>query len=298
MTSTLASPSARRDAIGSGPNAEKSGQKTAPRLQRAERRHVELGNATGQHEHAIALADAEAQQHVGEAAGARAQLAVAEILERAALAEPAHGEVSGAWTGGMTVDGFVRDVQPPAARQPVERPTGLGPGKVGTDALVVVEVGQFRRARRVLRNRGIHHTSLMRPRAAAVAAAGPGPLRCWAAMRRSRTGSARRDGSVRTSHSPKISKRDTVTGRRPQRNSRIPCVHDDGLAHGLRNDRDIVSNDRATARFQREFRGLIRWPHAGSRRETKTVLAERCVPRERLRSRIVAIQPNEGPAAE
>ena len=42
VTSTLPSPSPTRAAIGSGPNAEKSGENTPPSLQRAEARDVEL----------------------------------------------------------------------------------------------------------------------------------------------------------------------------------------------------------------------------------------------------------------
>ena len=78
VTSTRASPSARRAAIGSGPNAENSGQKTLPFFERAERRDVELGDAPGEHEDALAATDAEPLEHVGEAVRARGELAVAE----------------------------------------------------------------------------------------------------------------------------------------------------------------------------------------------------------------------------
>ena len=79
----LAPPSSMRVAIGSGPKAENSGVTTRAVLERAEHRDVELGDAPGQHEHAVARADAQRRQHVGEAVGRGAQLGIAQVRARA-----------------------------------------------------------------------------------------------------------------------------------------------------------------------------------------------------------------------
>ena len=61
----------------------------ALRLQGAEHRDVEFGNAPGQHEHAVAFAHAETAQGVGEAVGCRFQVAVGEGALAAGPPDPA-----------------------------------------------------------------------------------------------------------------------------------------------------------------------------------------------------------------
>jgi len=76
---------------------------------------------------ALALADAERLQHVGEAVGEKRQLAIADVAGSVG-AEEAEGDVIAPRAPGMALDGFVRNVQP-AARQAGQLGAHGVPGK-------------------------------------------------------------------------------------------------------------------------------------------------------------------------
>ena len=85
-------------------------------FQRAQRGDVELGNPAGESEDPVALADAEAAQHIGEAIGEPLQIAVAKIARLPLFAEPAQSEMIAPGTFRVTVNAFIGDVQPPTRR--------------------------------------------------------------------------------------------------------------------------------------------------------------------------------------
>ena len=126
--------------IGSGPKAEKSGQKTLPIFQRPERADVKFGNSPSEQKHPLALAETEPPQHVRKTVGEGAQVGIREIACLAALTDPSQSQVIAKRTGRVTIDCFVRDVQPTPARQTVEFAPCRTPGKSRADLFVVGEV--------------------------------------------------------------------------------------------------------------------------------------------------------------
>jgi hypothetical protein len=85
-------------------------------FQRAQHRHIQLGDAAGQHEHAIALVDTQPSQNIGESAGQLGELSVRVIPRLAAFAEPSDSESPAAASDDVPIHGFIRDVEPTAGK--------------------------------------------------------------------------------------------------------------------------------------------------------------------------------------
>ena len=81
-----------------GPEGGEQGRHHASVLQRPQSRHVELRHAAGQDEYALAHADTEPLQDIGEAVGGGSQRAEAEIPALAGAPEPAKRQMIGART--------------------------------------------------------------------------------------------------------------------------------------------------------------------------------------------------------
>ena len=94
VTSTLALPISIRARIGSGPKAEKSGEKR-PAFSVPSARDIELGLRPVSAEEPVAAAEPERWQHVGEAAAASARGAVGDLPPLAALPSQRIGPRSG-----------------------------------------------------------------------------------------------------------------------------------------------------------------------------------------------------------
>src|SRR5690606_817579 len=96
---------------------------------------------TEQGEDAVAPADPQLREDVGEPAGRGSQLCVRGLVGSALLAQPADGDPVAPRPGGVAVDGLVGDVQAPAAGQTVEAPASLLPGECRAGGVVVDDVG-------------------------------------------------------------------------------------------------------------------------------------------------------------
>ena len=107
-------------------------------LQGAEHRRVQLRDAAGEHEHALAALDAEVGEHVGEPAGAVGQVGIGQLEALAPATSPANGCAVGVLTR-MAVDALVGDVQRPA-RQALQRASGLIPRERGAEGRIVDQV--------------------------------------------------------------------------------------------------------------------------------------------------------------
>jgi hypothetical protein len=129
---------ARADRLGA--EGREQGAEHRARLPGAERGEVELGDAPGQRVHAVACPHAEGLQHVREPVGGGRELGEREVAPRAGLAEPADGDALAQCTRAVPVDRLVRDIEAPAARQPVEQPPRRVPGERGARGVVVPEV--------------------------------------------------------------------------------------------------------------------------------------------------------------
>ena len=111
-----------REWIGSGPKAENSGQKTFLCFSVPERGDVQLGNAIGQHEHALAGRNAElTRARWRTRSSAPPERAVAEILHCTGLCDPAQRDGIAAAVQHVPVDRLVGDVETAAVGQPVEQ---------------------------------------------------------------------------------------------------------------------------------------------------------------------------------
>ena len=131
------------------------GRHHASVLQRPQRCHVELRHAAGQDEYALAHADTEPLQDIGEAVGGGSQLAEAEIPALAGAPEPAKCQMIGARTPRVAIHGLVRDVQAATVGQPVQHPPRPVPLEVTADRVVVGQVRLQPKARRSLPDRRI-----------------------------------------------------------------------------------------------------------------------------------------------
>ncbi len=131
------------------------GRHHASVLQRPQRCHVELRHAAGQDEYALAHADTESSQDIGEAVGGGSQLAEAEIPALAGAPEPAQCQMIGARTPRVAIHGLVRDVQAATVGQPVQHPPRPVPLEVTADRVVVGQVRLQPKARRSLPDRRI-----------------------------------------------------------------------------------------------------------------------------------------------
>jgi hypothetical protein len=120
---------AELDARGDRLRAEggKEGRDHRAVLEAAQHRDVQLGDAAGEQEQALALADAERLQHVGEAVGQARQLAISDVAGVVG-AEEAEGGLVAQRADGVAFDGLVGDVQP-AAGQAGQLGTHGVPGK-------------------------------------------------------------------------------------------------------------------------------------------------------------------------
>ena len=121
----VAAREARADRLGSERGEERA--EHAAVLQRAERRHVQLGNPPGQREDAVALAHAELAQRVREAARELGELGVADVARRALAAQEAQRGAARARPVRVPVHRLVRDVQAAARGQTVQRGARLLP---------------------------------------------------------------------------------------------------------------------------------------------------------------------------
>ena len=115
-----------RALIGSGPNAEKSGENTLPFSQCAECGQVEFRATAQQRERPVALGDSVLRQNVREAIALGAQVSVAEIANGVVAADPAQCELAAAARQHMAVDGLMRDIEP-AVGQTIEQGSRLRP---------------------------------------------------------------------------------------------------------------------------------------------------------------------------
>src|SRR5574341_650583 len=123
-----------------GTEGRKQGAEHAAVLEGPERGDVELRNASRQNKHAIASADAQLLQHVGEAIRQLGQPAVGVILDGAVLPQPSDRQMRRERSVGMAIDGLMRNVEALIAREPFQVLSGLFPCEVRTDALVIVKI--------------------------------------------------------------------------------------------------------------------------------------------------------------
>lgn len=134
---------AQIDARGDRLRPERGEQRRDDRavLQAAEQRDVQLGDASGDDEEPVALADPQAAQHVAEAVAQRGELAVADGAGRRAAREKAQCGLVPAGARAMAIDGLPCDIQP-AARLDGEFPRD---GRPREPAPFVVVIEKIRR---------------------------------------------------------------------------------------------------------------------------------------------------------
>ena len=145
---------ARADRLG----AERGEQRRdhRPVLERAERRHVEFRNAPAQDEQPVALADAQAAQHVAEAVGLLRQLGIREIAPHPRAADEPEGDAIAAMRGDMPVNRRVADVDAAAGKLPKLVGDRL-PREARPDRIVIGHVGRGAQIRnRLADHRGAH----------------------------------------------------------------------------------------------------------------------------------------------
>ena len=110
-------------------------------LQCAEHRDIEFGNAPGEHEHAIALADAELAQHIGKAVRPACEFAIAQVQRRCVARDEAQGRPVLQWARRMPVDGLEAHVES-ATGKALEGGACRIPAEGTAFALVVHQVRQ------------------------------------------------------------------------------------------------------------------------------------------------------------
>lgn len=93
----------------------------------SERGNIELWETSGQNEHAIAPFDAKPLKHVRESIRQLAQPAVGVILDRSVLPQPSYRQMRRVRSIGMTINGFIGDVEALAVWKPIQLLSGLIP---------------------------------------------------------------------------------------------------------------------------------------------------------------------------
>ena len=124
-------PIAIRCAIGSGPNAENSGQNRLRFFRVPSAGDVELRYSPGQDENAVSFCYSEPVEDVRESVGDAPKLGVGVIANLAGFADPADGEVTGPGPRGVPINRLVSDVQPACAGQARHLAASLFPGELG-----------------------------------------------------------------------------------------------------------------------------------------------------------------------
>ncbi len=125
--------------------SRKQGRDHAARLERAEHRHVQLGQPAHEHKDALARQQAQVLQRMGKAAGFGGEVGVAQLAPLAALADPADGGAAAAAVQQVPVHRLVGDVQAPATGQAVELAARVIPAEGRDRGLVIGQVGRHGR---------------------------------------------------------------------------------------------------------------------------------------------------------